>query len=86
MIMQTLNFSIDIPQDKVIDIALVRQKILDYATRLISFNTTTQMVKEDEEMGSAMKFIDSLTVSGGQNIPVYENGTDALVEQKYRIQ
>lgn len=84
--MQTLNFSIDIPQDKVIDIALVRQKILDYATRLISFNTTTQMVKEDEEMESAMKFIDSLTVSGGQNIPVYENGTDALVEQKYRIQ
>lgn len=84
--MQTLNFSIDIPQEKVIDIALVRQKILDYATRLISFNTTTQMVKEDEEMESAMKFIDSLTVSGGQNIPVYENGTDALVEQKYRIQ
>lgn len=79
--MQTLNFSIDIPQDRVINVAQIKQRIMDFATQLL--NVRTDQDNENEDMERAMRFIDTLAVPGGENIPVNEDSIDSLVEQKY---
>lgn len=81
--MQTIDFSIDIPQNKSIDVAMLKQKVMEFAVRLINVAPAAKVERQDEDMVRAMQFIDSLAVPGGENIPVKEDGVDALVEQKY---
>ena len=76
--MQTLNFTIDIPQGKVIDIALVKQKVTNYALQLIACGGDTYATN-DSEIENSMSFIESLAVSGGRDIPVSEDSIASLV-------
>lgn len=81
--MQTLNISIDIPQNKAIDVAVIKQKVMNFAMGLIRNESKIIAEEKDEDMERAMKFIDSLVVPGGKNIPVVDDSIEALVGQKY---
>lgn len=81
--MQTLNFSIEIPQTNGIDLGLIKQKVKEYAVQLLSVGSTSHDVAQEVELDRAMQFMDSLVVSGGKSIPVEEDGVESLVAQKF---
>lgn len=77
--MQTLNFSIDIPQGSTIDVAMVKRRILDYAKRLVSIDNNKNAIEQDVELDDAIAFISALEIPGGKNIPVEEDGMMSLL-------
>lgn len=81
--MQTLSINIELPQGKSIDLASIREKVKDYVQHLIMISPNVVAGKESADMADALAFIDSLAVPGGENIPVEDDGKEAVVELKY---
>ena len=83
--MQTLDFSIDIPKGNTMNLVLLKEKVIEYANSLLSrgqyADTPNCMDKDLEE---ALRFVESLAVKGGENIPVEDDGCAALVELKHQ--
>ena len=82
--MQTLDFSIDIPKGNTMNLVLLKEKVIEYANRLLSRGQYVDTPKSnDNDFEEAMRFVESLAVKGGNNIPVEDDGCAALVELKY---
>lgn len=82
--MQTLDFSIDIPKGNTMNLVLLKEKVIEYANRLLSRNQYADAPDSmDEDFEEALRFVESLAVKGGENIPVEDDGCAALVELKY---
>ena len=95
--MATITFSLDIPESKNPNLTEFQQKIKAYARMLVempilSMVEMRQQKKLDAESASskivlsreeAEKFIHSLPIRGGKDIPEHVNGPKDLANPKY---
>lgn len=95
--MATITFSMDIPETKNHDLSQFQQKIKAYARMLVempilSVHEMKQQKKTDADIISssvvlsreeAEKFIHSLPIRGGKEIPGHVNGPKDLPNAKY---
>lgn len=78
--MQTLNFSIEIPQNRAVDIKMIRQKVMDYAIHLV-YASSEREVKVYEDNKSRIKV--SEEVAWFKNHPVILSDDDIDDKAKY---
>lgn len=96
-IMATITFSLDIPEAKSYDISEFQQKLKAYARMLVEMPMLSMpgmkrqktMLADGISMGTALsreeaeKFIHSLPIRNGKNIPAEINGIKDLPNPKY---
>lgn len=91
--MATITFSMDIPETKNHNLPEFQQKIKAYARMLVEMSMTGVKQQENEANSilshvvlsreEAEKFIHSLPIRGGKEIPEYINGLKDLPNAKY---
>lgn len=81
--MQTINISIDIPQNKVLDIKAIRQKVMDFAMCLI-YADSDSLAKVQEDNKSRIHV--SEEVAWFKNNPVVLTNDDIDEKAKYILE